>query len=158
MKFDYHYFIHRLARRLCLSSGRQAAVAMSPHFTGFRLWALIWCAVTPIIAVIVPAQFDSMGWLWLLVPPTIVLSLITAVCFAFIFTAPKFTSIALRVSRFSRITIVLLATGFGYLDDWFFHCVVEHGCSSRLAVLPGIVILAFAWFMLYRFHHEISAA
>jgi hypothetical protein len=130
---------------------------MSPHFTGFRLWALISCAISPIIAVIVPAQFDSMGWLWLLVPPTIVLSLITAVCFAFIFTAPKFTSMALRVSRFSRIIFVLLATGFGYLGGWFLHCAVEHGCSSRLAVLPGIVILAFAWFMLYRFHYEISA-
>jgi hypothetical protein len=131
---------------------------MSPHFTGFRLWALIWCAVTPIIAVIVPAQFDSMGWLWLLVPSTIVLSLLTAVCFAFIFAAPKFTSMALRVSRFSRITIVLLATGFGYLGGWFLDCAVANGCNSRLAVLPGIVILAFAWFMLYRFHYEISAA
>jgi hypothetical protein len=131
---------------------------MTLHFTGFRLWALIWCVVTPIIAVIVPAHFDSMGWLWLLVPPTILLSLITAVCFAFIFTAPKFTSIALRVSRFSRITVVLLATGFGYLDDWFLGCAGEHGCNSRLAVLPGIVILASAWFMLYRFHHETSTA
>jgi hypothetical protein len=65
---------------------------------------------------------------------------------------------ALRVSRFSRITIVLLATGFGYLGGWFLQCAVENGCNSRLAVLPGIVILAFAWFMLYKFHYEISAA
>ena len=131
---------------------------MSTHFTGFRLWVFISCVVSLIIAVIVPAQFDSMGWLWLLVPPTIVLSPVTAVCFAFIFTAPKFTNMALQVSRFSRITIALLAAGFGYLNCWLLNCAVENGCSSRLAVLPGIVILAFAWFMLYKFQDEISAA
>jgi hypothetical protein len=130
---------------------------MSRHFTGFRLWALMSCIISLVIALIVPAQFDSMGWLWVLVPPAIVLSGVAAVCFAFIFTAPKFTGMALRVSRFSRIIFVLLATGFGYLGGWFLHCAVENGCSSRLAILPGIVILAIAWFMLYRFHHEISA-
>ncbi|HLZ55098.1 MAG TPA: hypothetical protein VKS19_11515 [Verrucomicrobiae bacterium] len=131
---------------------------MSRYFTGFRLWALMSCIVSSIIAVVVPTQFDSMGWLWLLVPPAMVLSVVTAVCFAFIFTAPKFTSSALRVSRFPRAAIVLLTAGFGYLDSWLYHCAVENGCSSRLAVIPGVAILVLALFMLYRFRYEVSAA
>ncbi len=131
---------------------------MSRHLTGFRLWAVMACIVSSIIAVVVPARFDSMGWLWLLVPPAIVLSVVTAVCFAFIFTASKFTGSALRVSRFPRAGVVLLTAGFGYLDSWLYHCAVENGCSSRLAVIPGIAILLIALSMLYRFRYEVSPA
>jgi hypothetical protein len=131
---------------------------MSRHFTGFRLWALMSCIISLVIALIVPAQFDSMGWLWVLVPPAIVLSGVAAVCFAFSYTAPQLTSVSLRVSRYSRLTAISLTVGFGYLDGWFYYCAVENGCSSRLAVVPGVVILAFAWFMLYRFYYEIPAA
>jgi len=131
---------------------------MSQYLRGFRFWALVSCIFSPIIALTVPTHFDSMGWLWLLVPPAIVLTFLTAVCFAFIFTASKFTSSALRVSRFPRVTIMLLTAGFGYLGDWLYYCAVEHGCSSRLAVIPGIAILVFASFLLYRFRYEISAA
>ena len=131
---------------------------MSPHFTGFRLWAFLSCLVSPIIAAIVPRHFDSMGWLWMLVPPAIVLSLVTAVCFVFSYTAPQLTSVSLRVSRYSRLTAISLTVGFGHLGGWFYYCAVENGCSSRLAVVPGVVILAFAWFMLYRFYYEIPAA
>ena len=131
---------------------------MTRYFIGFRLWALMSCVVSSIIAVVVPTQFDSMGWLWLLVPLAMVLSVVTAVCFAFIFTAPKFTSVALRVSRFPRVAIVLLTAGFGYLDSWLYHCAVENGCSSRLAVIPGIAILVLALLVLYRFRYEVSAA
>lgn len=130
---------------------------MSRYFTGFRLWALMSSIVSSIIALVVPAHFDSMGWLWLLVPPAIVLSVVTAVCFAFIFTAPEFTSLALHVSRFPRAAIILLTAGFGYLDNWLCHCAVENGCSSRLAAIPGIAILMLALFMLSRFRHEVSA-
>jgi hypothetical protein len=94
----------------------------------------------------------------MLVPPVIVLSVLTAVCFAFSYTAPQLTSVSLRVSRYSRLTAISLTVGFGYLNGWFYYCAVENGCSSRLAVVPGVVILAFAWFMLYRFYYEIPAA
>ena len=131
---------------------------MSPHFTGFRLWAFVSCIFSPIVAFIVPAQFDSMGWLWLLVPPAIVLTVLTAVCFAFIFTAPKLTSVSFRISRFSRATVVLLAAGFGYLTGWFYYCASENGCSPKLGFLPGVAMLALAWFLLYRFRYDVSAA
>ena len=131
---------------------------MLQYFRGFRLWALMSCIISPLIALVVPTRFDSMGWLWLLVPPAMVLMVLTAVCFAFIFAAPKHTSAALRVSRFPRATVVLLTAGFGYLDDWLYRCAVENGCSSRIAVIPGIGILVVASFMLYKFRYEISAA
>jgi MFS family permease len=127
---------------------------MSKYFTGFRLWAFASCIFSPIIALIVPTHFASMGWLWLLLSPAILLTFLTAVCFAFIFTAPKLADSALRVSRFTRATIVLLTAGFGYLEAWLYHCAVERGCSSRLAVIPGVAILAFASLLLYRFRYE----
>jgi hypothetical protein len=130
---------------------------MSRHFTGFRLWALMSCIISLVIALIVPAQFDSMGWLWVLVPPAILLSGVAAVCFAFIFTAPKLTKMVFRVSRFPRITAILLAMGFSYLDWWLYHCAVENGCGSKCAVLPGVAILILALFILYRFRYEIAA-
>jgi hypothetical protein len=131
---------------------------MLQHLTGFRLWAFIYILVSPIIAAVVPRQFDGMGWLWVLVPPAIPLSVITAVCFAFMFTDPKLTQGTFRVSRFSRATAVLLTCGFGWLASWFLFCASKNGCSSRLAVVPGVATLGVALFILFRFRYEISSA
>jgi hypothetical protein len=132
---------------------------MSRYFTGIRLWAIAPVLVNLIIAIIVPRQFDSeksLFWLWILVPPAIVLGLMAAVFFAFIFAPTKTTNLAFQVSRFSRIAAVLLTAGSGYMDGWFLSCASENGCSARFAFVPGVVLLMFAWFVLCKFHNADS--
>jgi hypothetical protein len=131
---------------------------MSQYFTGIRLWAIAPALVNLIIVIIVPTQFDSeksLFWLWVLVPPAIVLGPMAAVFFAFSFAPPKITNFAFQVSRFSRPVAILLTVGSGYMDGWFFNCAIENGCSSRLTFVPGVVFIALAWFILCKFHNGV---
>jgi ATP/ADP translocase len=113
-----------------------------------------WCLV---IAIVVPRQFEDMGWLLLLFPPAIVLSIITFVFFAFIFTPAEIAPTALCVSRFPRTVAVVMTAGCGYMTAWLFHGANEGGWSQKTTCVPGLVLLALARFIFSRFRYESDA-
>ena len=79
----------------------------------------------------------------LLVPPTIVLSLITAVCVAFIFTAPRYTSIwRYGFLGFRGLPSFCWATGFGYLDKLGIFIAQLRMVAVR--GLPFFLVLSFS--------------
>jgi hypothetical protein len=109
------------------------------------------------IAVVVPRPFLSSLWLLLFVPPSIVLSIVTLVFFAFLFTPPKIATAALCVSRFPRTAAISMTAGCGYLTAWFIHGL-ETGSIASEACLPGVFFLAVAWSIFYKYPYESSAA
>ena len=109
------------------------------------------------IAVVVPSRFQSSVWLLLFVPPSIVLSIVTLVSFAFIFMPPKIAGAALCVSRFPRIAAISMTAGCGYLTAWFIHGL-ETGSSDSAMCLPGVLLLVVAWFISYKYPYESLAS
>lgn len=102
-----------------------------------------------VIVVVVPQQFESIGWLWLLIPSAILLNGITLVFFAFSFMLPNVAKIALCVSRFPRAAAAAMTAGSGYMMVWFIHGAAERGWNSKLTCLPGLILLATACFYFF---------
>jgi hypothetical protein len=120
----------------------------------FLLLPVIVAIYCTAIAIIVPEQFESGGWFLLFVPPSIVLTIITLVFLAFTFAPSKIATIALCVSRFPRIAAASMTAGCGYLTAWLIHGM-QTASNASLECLPGVLLLAIAWFIFYRYPYEI---
>lgn len=120
----------------------------------FLLLPAIVAVYCTTVAIIVPTEFDSGGWFLLFVPPSIVLTIITLIFFAFTFTPSKIATIALGVSRFPRIAAAAMTAGCGYLTAWLIHGM-QTASNASLECLPGVLLLAIAWFIFHRYPYEI---
>lgn len=123
------------------------------------MWRLFTSSLLPAVlgicclavAVVVPRKFESIGWPWLIGSLFIVLGVVAVIYFAFVFTPPNFATGALRVSRFPRAAAGAMTAGSGYMAAWLANGLSDSGWGTKLTCLPGLILLAVAWFIFWRF-------